>query len=118
MTLFQNKKQFTLLLGLFVLFMGLAAQESSPVERSINKVVLEGTVYYIHVVKPGQTLYAISKAYNISQKEISVENPGVISGLQVGQALKIPVAPVMDVQVDTSEFRKLDGGVSCLSLRF
>lgn len=103
MTLFQNKKQFTLLLGLFVLFMGLTAQESTPVERSINKVVLEGTVYYVHVVKAGQTLYAISKAYNISQKEISVENPGVISGLQVGQALKIPVAPVMDVQVDTSE---------------
>ena len=105
MTLFQNKKQITLLLGLFVLFMGLAAQESASVERSINKVVLEGTVYYIHVVKPGQTLYAISKAYNISQKEIAVENPGVISGLQVGQALKIPVVPVMDEQIDTSEIQ-------------
>ncbi len=103
MTLFQNNKQFSLLLGLLLLFMGLAAQESTPVERSINKVILEGTVYYIHVVKPGQTLYAISKAYNISQKEISVENPGVISGLQVGQALKIPVVPVMDKQIDTSE---------------
>ena len=105
MTLFQNKKQFTLLLVLFVLFTGLAAQESTPVERSINKVVLEGTVYYIHVVKPGQTLYAISKAYNISQKEIAVENPGVISGLQVGQALKIPVVPVMEKEIDTSEIK-------------
>lgn len=83
--------------------MGLTAQESTPVERSNNKVVLEGTVYYIHVVKPGQTLYAISKAYNISQKEIAVENPGVVSGLQVGQALKIPVVPVMDEQIDTSQ---------------
>ncbi len=105
MTLFQNKKQFTLLLGLFVLSIGLSAQESIPVERSNNKVVLEGTVYYIHVVKPGQTLYAISKTYSISQKEIAVENPGVVSGLQVGQALKIPVVPAMEEQIDTSELQ-------------
>ncbi len=103
MNLFQSKRHITLLLGLCVLVMGLTAQESTLVERSNNKVVLEGTVYYIHVVKQGQTLYAISKAYNISQKEIAVENPGVVSGLQVGQALKIPVVPVMDEQIDTSQ---------------
>ena len=86
MILFQNRTQFTLLLALLLLCTGLSGQEPIPVERSNNKVVLEGTVYYIHVVKPGQTLYAISKAYSISQKEIAVENPGVVSGLQVGQA--------------------------------
>lgn len=72
-------------------------------ERSNNKVILEGTVYYIHMVKPGETLYAISKAYNISQKEIAIENPGVISGLQVGQAIKIPVDPKPQEEIDTSE---------------
>lgn len=81
----------------------LVAQESVVVERSKNKVILEGTVYYIHVVKPGETLYAISRAYNISQKEIAVENPGVISGLQLGQAIKIPVDPMPQEEVDTSE---------------
>ena len=78
------------------------AQEPVQVERSDNKVILEGHVYYIHVVKPGQTLYAISRAYNISQKEIAIENPGVMSGLQVGQALKIPVTPSMEEEVNTS----------------
>jgi LysM repeat protein len=86
----------------------LAAQDQVPVERTTNKVILEGTVYYIHVVKPGQTLYAISKAYNISQKEIAIENPGVISGLQIGQSLKIPVEATMLDEVDTSEL--LDQG--------
>ncbi len=71
-------------------------------ERSTNKVILEGTVYYIHVVEPGQTLYSIARAYQISQKEITVENPSVIAGLQVGQALKIPVQPTMVPEVDTS----------------
>jgi LysM repeat protein len=87
------------------------AQEPVPVERSSNKVILEGTVYYIHVVKPGQTLFSIARAYNISQKELAVENPGVISGLQMGQALKIPVVPAMEEEIDTSEQEQAEPGV-------
>jgi LysM repeat protein len=89
--------------------LSLVAQESVTVKRSNNKVILEGTVYYIHVVKPGETLYAISKAYHISQKEVAIENPGVISGLQIGQALKIPVDPKPLEEVDTSELPEPDG---------
>lgn len=84
----------------------LVAQETVTVERTNNKVILEGTVYYIHTVKPGETLYAISRAYNISQKEIAIENPGAIAGLQIGQSLKIPVDPKLQVEVDTSELHE------------
>jgi len=91
-----------LLLGVF-LIPSLLGQEPVPVERTTNKVILEGKVYYIHTVKPGQTLYSISKAYNVSQKEISIENPGVISGLQIGQSLKIPVEATLKEEVDTSD---------------
>lgn len=90
-------------LALFLLQASLEAQEAVTVERTNNKVILEGTVYYVHVVKPGETLYAISRAYNISQKEIAIENPGVISGIQIGQSLKIPVDPKLQDEVDTSE---------------
>ena len=61
-----------------------------PVEKSINKVILEGKVYYIHLVKPGQTLYSISRAYEISENEIITENPGVDRSMPAGIALKIP----------------------------
>ena len=88
---------------------GTWAQEPVPVERSINKVILEGKVYYIHVVKAGQTLFAIARAYNISQKEIAIENPGAMSGLVVGQALKIPVTPTMEQEIDTSGLEDLAG---------
>ena len=92
-----------MLLGLF-LFQGiLEAQERVQVERTNNKVILEGTVYYIHTVKPGETLYAISRAYNVSQKAIAIENPGVLSGLQIGQALKIPADGQAQEEIDTSE---------------
>jgi len=103
MSLYPNRSLILAFLGLFLLQLSLVAQESVPVERSKNKVILEGTVYYIHMVKPGETLYAISKAYHISQKEIAIENPGVISGLRVGQAIKIPVDPMPQEEIDTSE---------------
>jgi LysM repeat protein len=101
MILSQNRIFLLLLLGVF-LMQALPAQDPVKVERTANKVILEGKVYYIHVVKPGQTLYAISKAYNISQKEVAIENPGVISGIQIGQSLKIPVEPTLKEEVDTS----------------
>jgi LysM repeat protein len=103
MSLYPNRSILFAFLGLFLLQLSLVAQESVPVERSKNKVILEGTVYYIHMVKPGETLYAISKAYHISQKEIAIENPGVISGLRIGQAIKIPVDPMPQEEIDTSE---------------
>ncbi len=103
MSLYPNRSILIAFLGLFLLQLSLVAQESVPVERSKNKVILEGTVYYIHMVKPGETLYAISKAYHISQKEIAIENPGVISGLRVGQAIKIPVDPMPQEEINTSE---------------
>jgi LysM repeat protein len=102
MNLFPDKKYLLLFLVLACARV-LLSQEPVPVERSNNKVILEGKVYYIHVVKPGQTLYSIAKAYNISQKEIAIENPGAVSGLQIGQALKIPLEHTMDDEIDTSE---------------
>lgn len=109
MSLFPNRKLPLGILFLILLQFSLLAQEAVQVQRSTNKVILEGTVYYIHTVKPGETLYAISRAYNISQKAIAVENPGVISGIQIGQALKIPVDGGPQEEVDTSEFAGGDG---------
>ena len=68
-----------------------SAQEPHPkIERSTEKVIIGGKIYYIHIVKKGETLYSISKAYGVSQKEISRENPLLVTGLQPGMALKIP----------------------------
>lgn len=93
-----------------LLSFALYAQEPVEVERSTNKVILEGKVYYIHMVEPGQTLYSISRAYNVSQKEIAIENPGVMSGIRVGQALKIPVEPMVEQEIDTSDYQHAPDG--------
>ena len=70
------------------------AQDIVNVRKSENKVIIEGNIYFIHVVKPGHTLYSISKAYNVREKDIALENPGVYSGLQIGQVLKIPTETI------------------------
>ncbi len=82
---------------IFISFFSIAAlfaQEPVPVTRSQNKVVLEGKVYYVHVVKAGQTLYSIARAYKVSEQEIIKENPGSSSNLGIGQVLKIPSDPI------------------------
>ncbi len=103
---FPGRPSLILLLGL-LFSVAAFSQEEVVVERSINKVILEGKVYYIHVVKPGQTLFSIARAYNISQKEVAVENPGAISGIRIGQTLKIPVESSLEIVIDTSEPEKV-----------
>jgi LysM repeat protein len=65
--------------------------QNVQVEVSRNKVRVDGKSYYVHIVKKGETLYSISKAYGVSQSDIAVNNPDIYAGLKVGQALKIPV---------------------------
>lgn len=95
---------FSILQTLWVCTPTMLAQEQSyPVNRSGDKIILEGKVYYIHIVKEKETLYGISRAYNVSQKGIAAENPDVFAGLQVGMVLKIPSEPVVDESSETRE---------------
>lgn len=62
------------------------------IKKSTDKVLIGGKVYYIHLVKEGETLYSIAKAYGVSEDIIANENVDVLYGpLQINQALKIPV---------------------------
>jgi LysM repeat protein len=67
------------------------AETTTSVKLSTDKVKIEGKHYYIHIVRQDETLYSISKAYNLSQIEVAMENPDIYLGLQVNQALKIPI---------------------------
>ena len=95
---------FSIILVLWVYAPPVTAQEQPyTVHRSENKIILEGKVYYIHIVKEKETLFGISRAYNVSQKGIAAENPDIFAGLQVGMVLKIPSEPVMDESAETNE---------------
>lgn len=71
-----------------------AAQEyvAPPVKISEQKVKIDGKVYYSHIVEEKQTIYSISKAYNVTQEELYAANPGLEeNGLKKNAIINIPV---------------------------
>ena len=50
-----------------------------------------GEKFYIHSVESKNSLYSISKTYEISIEELKTSNPVLSNGLQLGQILWIPV---------------------------
>ena len=63
---------------------------NSYAQKSTELVKINGVKYYVHTVQKGHTLYAISKVYSVDIVEIIAANPGIDSGLSIGQELLIP----------------------------
>ncbi|MDX9697465.1 MAG: LysM peptidoglycan-binding domain-containing protein [Bacteroidales bacterium] len=97
----------TVFLSLFLGSALFGQTDTVKIEKSTDKVIIGGQVYYVHIVKKGETLYSLSKAYEVSQKDIAKENPEIFLGLIIGQALKIPHIKsdkVNEDQEDTQNF--------------
>lgn len=62
----------------------------SAVKTSITAKSSDKKEYIVHVVEKKQTLFAISKLYNISQEELMRINPELENGLKTGMKLNIP----------------------------
>lgn len=90
-----------------------AAQDyvAPSVKISEQKVRIDGKVYYSHIVEEKQTLYSISKAYNVSQEDIYAANPGLKeTGLKKNSIINIPVQTAQKevvVQTETAEVQKI-----------
>lgn len=62
----------------------LAQQESKQIEKVGDKTFL------IHQVVAGETLFGISKKYNVSVNELVQNNPQLQEGLKAGQSIRVP----------------------------
>ena len=79
---------------LWVLFALLTSTNnfSQPLNSDQKKIRTIGTKnFLVHKVEKGQSLYAISKKYNVELKLLIDENPGSIDGIKQGQDLLIPI---------------------------
>lgn len=108
-----------LLLAMLVVVPSFA--QKGDVKKSTKTETIEGKKYYIHTVEKGQTLYSISKAYDMSVNDIVVENPDALNGIKPGQVLRIPFqkpAPVVKTTVaDTNFFiHKVEAGQTLYSI--
>ncbi|MGL4599042.1 MAG: PBP1 and LysM peptidoglycan-binding domain-containing protein [Bacteroidia bacterium] len=52
--------------------------------------IIDTSDYFIHLVEQGQTLYSITRMYNVSEERVMLLNPEIKNGLKAGQRLKIP----------------------------
>lgn len=59
-------------------------------EKDEQNDVIVSTNCFTHTVQKGETLYGISKTYNVSQDTIIALNPEVVKGVKTGQKLQIP----------------------------
>ena len=65
--------------------------QPTPVVRSKNRVTVSGKNFYLHEVLKGQTLYGITKAYEVTEDEIKKENPDLNKkSVFPGMVLRIP----------------------------
>lgn len=90
-----------LLLGLFLL-LSTYQQCSAQLERY---TLYNGKRYLIHVVEKGNTMYSISRKYDVDVKSILDANPYAKDGIKFGQELRIPLfkansKAVADTEVD------------------
>jgi LysM repeat protein/ABC-type branched-subunit amino acid transport system substrate-binding protein len=72
----------TLKIGMQINIPDLMTVENQPQEKP---------GFLTHTVQPQETLYSLSKRYNITIDELHKHNPGIADGLKVGQVIYIPV---------------------------
>ncbi len=61
---------------------------AKPASQRVNASALNNTV--THVVKNGESVYGIAKAYNITESELLLANPSLSGGAKAGDELVIP----------------------------
>lgn len=81
--------------------------ESAPVTVSKEKVKIDGQVCYSHIVLEKQTLFSISKAYNVSIEDIYRFNPTLKeNGLKKNTILLIPAVEPKEEIAETVQAAK------------
>ncbi len=73
--------------------------EIKPAASPAVKLERDETRFIYHSMKPGETVYSLSKSYGVSENEIIQSNPGIdITKLSVGAEIAIPKREFMTNQ--------------------
>lgn len=54
-------------------------------------VVIKGEKFILHQVRTGETIFSISRDFNIDRSDLQQYNPNISDGLDIGEVLKIPI---------------------------
>ncbi len=65
--------------------------QGMPQEIRKEIVSINGVKMFAHVVKKGETLYSLCKAYDVSAEQLQKSNPSLSEGLKEGMILYVPL---------------------------
>lgn len=65
----------------------------NPRQDSIGIEIINGKTFVVHKVDERETLYGISRRYNVTVNQILEFNPTADAGLEIGQLLRVPYVP-------------------------
>jgi len=63
-------------------------------KENLKEVEISGVRYLIHPVKRGETVFSLCQKYKVTQKELTLANPGLTTVLEAGTTVKIPIGKV------------------------
>ncbi len=68
----------------------MSIEENKPVQQQV-RTPRDDSKYVYHKLKPGETVYFLSKAYGVSENDVTSSNPGIeINKMPVGAEIAIP----------------------------
>jgi LysM repeat protein/ABC-type branched-subunit amino acid transport system substrate-binding protein len=59
-------------------------------KKAVKSEVIDTSNCIVHIVEKGQTLYSITKQYNVTDEVLKKLNPELLNGLKTGQKILIP----------------------------
>jgi LysM repeat protein len=89
------------IMRVFIVFFALVSTFFSFAQRQGEEVV-DGKVFIVHIVEPGNTLFGLQREYNTTVEQIIAVNPTAEEGLQVGQRLIIPTGRTVESTPEAS----------------
>lgn len=89
-----------------IVLLALWGLQASAAVKSPTIVYIDGAKYHIHTVQPGETLYALSKTYEVGEQVIVKSNPALADGLKAGATIRIPVVGAVDERMSERKLRK------------
>lgn len=82
---------YRLLLLILMMCCAMGSLSASKLD-SLRTEKIKGKKYIIHRVEPKETLFSITRRYNVTVEELKKQNPALENGLKMYDELRIPVA--------------------------
>jgi LysM repeat protein len=97
-------KNLTLVVFLVVSGIAIAQPGKAPIKE------VNGKMYYVHRVEPGNTLWGLQQMYGVKVEDIVAENPELSSGLRADSDVLIPIqGDVVAEQKPNSKYKVRKG---------